>query len=500
MAKKHLQHIKSSQANKIPTAADLMYGEIAVNYANGSERLFIKNSDDEIVPFLSAKVIEENELAIAAGMAQLNEDIEAVEEIIENSNNCEEVTYSQLVSKVNQGGLVPGKYYKIIDYRTTTSQTDTQSANNDICIIVLALSSDKLSENAHATQKTGDTYFLSSKLSAWELKYCLENDTDRFAWADDTNGKGVIYYMKDEWGNECPYDFKNIQFKRNLTDGDLDIDNGTATWVFTFNFWDSGSLTCKDASIVGNTYHDDEGMFPGVYGNRIGSLSSQSVDTGSESSIMQFSLPDNVFLTDGQPTEYYGCYLNILGGNCYSNTFEDEPHDNTLGEGCNNNIFVGTCQENVLGKGCNYNVLNTSSNNTLSSGCTYNTLSANCNYNAFGNGSSNNTLGQSSDYNAFGSNSSHNTLVDHCEYIMFEDGCSHNTLNTSYSQNIIIERTNRYISITSTQATSRQNRLCNITIAQGVNSTNATKLISHNTVNDTFRTVYQPANSVTVSV
>ncbi len=27
-------------------------------------------------------------------------------------------------------------------------------------------------------------------------------------------GKGVIYYMKDEWGNECPYDFKNIQFKR----------------------------------------------------------------------------------------------------------------------------------------------------------------------------------------------------------------------------------------------------------------------------------------------
>ena len=27
-------------------------------------------------------------------------------------------------------------------------------------------------------------------------------------------GKGVIYYMKDEHGNECPYDFKNIQFKR----------------------------------------------------------------------------------------------------------------------------------------------------------------------------------------------------------------------------------------------------------------------------------------------
>lgn len=26
------------------------------------------------------------------------------------------------------------------------------------------------------------------------------------------SGKGVIYYMKDEYGNECPYDFKNIMF------------------------------------------------------------------------------------------------------------------------------------------------------------------------------------------------------------------------------------------------------------------------------------------------
>ena len=29
-----------------------------------------------------------------------------------------------------------------------------------------------------------------------------------------TPGKGVIYYMKDEWGNELPYDFKNIVYKK----------------------------------------------------------------------------------------------------------------------------------------------------------------------------------------------------------------------------------------------------------------------------------------------
>ena len=133
-----------------------------------------------------------------------------------------------------------------------------------------------------------NNYFANSNLATWELKYCLDNDTERFGWAmegqmitnlespysngqplvrqpdydgeedqeyyyawgtqadvedgDSTNfyysknetlvngetvyfdgefknvevvsGKGVIYWMKDEYGNECPYDFKNIQFKR----------------------------------------------------------------------------------------------------------------------------------------------------------------------------------------------------------------------------------------------------------------------------------------------
>ena len=62
------------------------------------------------------------------------------------------------------------------------------------------------------TKLATDSYFGDSKLEAWEIKYCIYNDTSRFAWADTENGKGVIYYMKDENGNECPYDFKNIQF------------------------------------------------------------------------------------------------------------------------------------------------------------------------------------------------------------------------------------------------------------------------------------------------
>ena len=51
-------------------------------------------------------------------------------------------------------------------------------------------------------------------------------DSNGNLWEDVINniisGKGVIYYMKDEWGNECPYDFKNIQYLKN------------SVWLYTF--------------------------------------------------------------------------------------------------------------------------------------------------------------------------------------------------------------------------------------------------------------------------
>ena len=58
-----------------------------------------------------------------------------------------------------------------------------------------------------------ETKTVPVNMNAWELKYCLDNDKELFNWAD-TNGKGVIYYMRDEFGNEAPYDFKNAKFQR----------------------------------------------------------------------------------------------------------------------------------------------------------------------------------------------------------------------------------------------------------------------------------------------
>jgi hypothetical protein len=84
----------------------------------------------------------------------------------------------------------------------------------------------------------GVGYFSTCNLNAWDIKYCLDCDTNRFQWVsiDPEETKGVIYYMKDDHGNEAPYDFKNILF------------NGH----YTFSYIQSTN-NIKDASVALNT-------------------------------------------------------------------------------------------------------------------------------------------------------------------------------------------------------------------------------------------------------
>ena len=147
--------------------------------------------------------------------------------VISSINLSVSITWSELKALRDNSQLVAGTWYRITDYTCTTIQEGTRSAGHPFDVIVRVDSENKLNEEAYAIQHEGDTYFSNSNLSAWKIWYCLDNDATRFAWADETNGKGVIYRMIDEFNNDCPYDFKNIQFKRYI----LDANNAIATDV-----------------------------------------------------------------------------------------------------------------------------------------------------------------------------------------------------------------------------------------------------------------------------
>lgn len=139
-----------------------------------------------------------------------------------------EVSYVGLVEDRDAGKLIPGQQYRITDYATIINGSYDLSAvgaqgyihyaravDNDLFdVIVTADDASHLNENARACRREGSTYAPDAKPEAWEIKYCLDNDTSRFAWADSTNGKGVIYEMRDEHNNFAGYDFKSIQFIR----------------------------------------------------------------------------------------------------------------------------------------------------------------------------------------------------------------------------------------------------------------------------------------------
>ena len=283
------------------------------------------------------------------------------------------------------------------------------------------------------------SYFSNSNLAAWKLKYCLDNDEERFAWAqkgntgfgviqespdntDDTTilfkrypqgdkndkfawafirgsedvsivdftgdyddidtsdilltntenpksgdtaelssigsinvyvydyknigeiaeGKGVIYQMIDEYNNDCPYDFKNIQFLRSKdwhsehTDWveevigqnpDMDI------YYFTFS-WINSDYSVEDVSVVGKNNDINVLMYAK---NNVINICEKEIDNKYVLVYLNNIILVSSFNTNGEI--YSGTINNIFRYGCKTCTFGDGIHDNIFDINFINNIM-----------------------------------------------------------------------------------------------------------------------------------------------------------------
>ena len=414
------------------------------------------------------------------------EDLEAVKQ-------CVSLTYAALKALRDQGKLSLGQYYRITDYVTVTVQADTQSAGHQFDVIVRADSPSVLNETAWAAKHDGDNYFASSKLEAWQLKYCIDNDVARFGWVmrnsiiisdveylrsesddvegaaypycwvsgtnkrytasetpstgsgqahssstggssysvsavytDDGSGKGVIYWMKDEFGNEFPFDFKNIQFKRYKITATSKVVNGQEV-----------------LASLKNTYLG----FRKLEQNGTGQLYPQNCTMSTSDTRWSFALSlngtqdltlqANHHCTDNvvEPC-FFGSkqYLNNVTlqatgstDDSYNNHIDGTSHSISMGSGCYNNTLTQGSHSCTLSSSY-YNTLSSSGNNTLSSSGS-NTLSSS--YNNTLSSSWNNTL-SSSESNTL--SSSYNNTLSSDSYNNTLSSSGNNTLS-SYSNN-----------------------------------------------------------------
>ena len=265
------------------------------------------------------------------------------------------ITWSELKSLRDNSQLIAGTWYRITDYTCTTTQENTRSANHPFDVIVRADSENKLNEEAFAIQHEGDDYFASINLSAWKLWYSLDNDTTRFAWADSTNGKGVIYRMIDEWNNDIPYDFKNIQFARDWSAIAPYSGLSGTVYCYTFSVFLDGfseDAIANEESIKAKECIESDGE--GEFGNNI-------IRTYKSAGIC--FLNDIIFVTDWSSDNVYhysnsfgsSCYSNSFGSSCYSNSFGSSCYSNSFGSGCNSNSFGSSCYSNSFGSSCEHN-------------------------------------------------------------------------------------------------------------------------------------------------
>lgn len=154
-------------------------------------------------------------------------------------------TYAELKSLKDSSGLAIGQKYRITDFVSIFDKTGISSANHPFDLIIEANSNNSFSETAIAIQHVGDNYFANQNLSAWQVSYCFDNDTTRFPQAS-SSGKGFIYYLKDEYGNEACYDFKNVLFELSNTDYDFVTETIQA---YTFSTFVSSMASPIDASL-----------------------------------------------------------------------------------------------------------------------------------------------------------------------------------------------------------------------------------------------------------
>ena len=249
-------------------------------------------------------------------------------------------------------------------------------------------------------------------------------------------GKGTIIYMKDEHGNEAPYDFKNIQYKRWMATDSVSGREGLGG-----NYMVSGPDNCPNGLSV-----EDAEDFIWAYtfssDNAGGEQTDYSLTAAHQvhDNVMKpysGGLPNNVMFGESNHSNRFGfnCYNNSWGNGCSSNSWGNQCNNNSWGNGCSSNSWGNECTNNSWGNWNQYNSWgNQCNNNSWGNQCTYNSWGNNCYYNSWGNqctynswgnecynnswgnGCTDNSWGNWNQYNSWGNNVTQSTLFEGVQY------------------------------------------------------------------------------------
>ena len=394
-------------------------------------------------------------------------------------------TYAELKALRDSNGLSVGTWYRITDYETTVyNNANARSAGHPFDILVMATDVNQLSEDAKAVHSVRDTegYFAHANLAAWKLKYSLDNDTAKFAWASDGGEKWIVTLPElgamdltpvstnDSTYEGFPYKFaSNVQGMAvevyfahlELQEGEAFIPNviyiaamGQAMtnqfqvteivhenqapgkgviWEMVDEYNNLCSYDFKNVqfkrSLIVATKEDPSEDECAFYGKYVGQAMEElpvlpegyAIDPNDSKYLYTYS----VIAADGSVEDNsMGIDLTSAGMGiihlCALNRMRENVNSSSFALDLNNNVFVATC--NSADEMMNLIVM----------GNTFGTL---CMGNTFVNAAMENTFGNGCDGNSFGNECYSNSFGNDCYRNSFGNYCSGNTCGNYFQYN-----------------------------------------------------------------
>ena len=203
--------------------------------------------------------------------------------------------------------------------------------------------------------------------------------------------------MIDEFNNDVPYDFKNIQFYRK--------------WDASKSLW---------SNILSNNNGVPCYTFSSLGGGSTASFTDHSLNTSNK--VYSNIIKEYIHLDNNKQTLNNICFF---GRECNSNTFGVRCYRNTFGGYCGSNTFGNNCYENTFKNSCYHNIFRNS--------CRFNSFGSSCSSNTFGDDYESNLFGSSCVCNSFGNSCYNNRLGNYCSYNSFGNDCRYNSFRESAS-------------------------------------------------------------------
>ena len=357
-----------------------------------------------------------------------------------------------------------------------------------------------MSEDAKAVHSARDTdgYFANANLGAWKLKYSLDNDTNKFAWASNGEEKWTTTFPEigtieltpvstnDTTYEGCPYKFTgyaqgmfftlyvahlelqegedfipNVMFidvigepmVNQMPITEIVHENQTAgkgvVWEMEDEFNNLCSYDFKNIqfkrSLITSTLEspsEEECAFYGKYvgQDKLPSLrEGYAIDPNDSKYLYTFS----VITSDGTVKDNsMGMDLTSDGVGiihfCKSNRMRNNVNNLSFKFDLNNNVFVAIF--NSSNEMENLMVIGNTFGtlcfgNTFVNTTNFNTFGNSCNGNTFGNGCNSNTFENECNDNTFGNKCNSNIFGNECYSNIFGNKCYRNTFENSFYYN-----------------------------------------------------------------